>query len=126
MTDTHPPAESADTPRGGNTTEDRASFGRLAEELSELDFACTTDDTATVTYAAIDSTTEIKLDLAQEPRRAILANAGVDAAGDWEITFTEATPDETQLVILYTVLHPDHPAEGWNAAASALGIAVNP
>ena len=124
MTDDHLPAESDDPPTAGDTVHPGALFARLADELSELGFEANADDeTGTLTYTATDSTTEIMLDPAGEPRRAVLAKTNVDGTGDWEITFTAATPEGTQLVILYAALHPDHSAEGIEAAATALAAA---
>jgi hypothetical protein len=48
----------------------------------------------------------------------VLANTSVDGTGDWEITFTATTPDDTQLVILYAASHPDRAAEGMRGALS--------
>jgi hypothetical protein len=127
MTEDNPPAQSDDAPRTGDAADGRAPFARLVEELAELAYEPSTDDaTATVTYTATDSTMKVVLDRGSQPPGAVLADTGVDRLADWDITFTAATPDEIQIVILYAAMNPDHPAEGIEAAAASLGAAIQP
>ncbi|MGY0234045.1 hypothetical protein [Longispora urticae] len=104
------------------TTRGSAPFSALTKELLDLDFLPEhADDSHVSALRHEDLPTTVVIDQRSGTGTACITHLDHDGTVGWQITFTAATPDVTQIVALYGAINPD-PQGAIESIASAYNI----